>query len=722
MSEATTIRDDAMLMAELFITAIREATGIPGVLVRDVYLEPTAVLPRLEELREEGIDLRIAYLNPEAAPAASAAGIPDEVFSTKVEDAERWRNEVGLEALVVVITETDAAKLTSLEEYRLIGPGHLRRLLIDRATSKFDEVNDVLPRWWEIIGKDEQLSFFDLVDYYLALESLSAEDAKRESALQINRLGLLPDPAFFDEPGDKQLRSRLDDNRSLALRLANFSEEDRARVDNALSEEDDADRRAELRRHLRDLQEYRRGGQLGLTAADAKQLLKVRSTKPKQKKNPKGKDENDQDQPPPPKNLTALAVDFLLQPSSQEVDADDNDDEESAEADTTATALDEAMSSLRKELKDLDENDKLSDTVRPLSVKVSLPSGAAIDEEIKTDVLNLVGRLLDETKYGALVSVQGDDIVTMVRNFQQSTEVVRSWGSAEIVKLLDAFAGTSDEFVSIRDAFTAFDAARKALLPQVRELCIAPLPVASAPTTAPLVSAVVAKYQALLKVIYENYSALHQTFSDDARTLVELIMLIDTVFLVGDGDASLIALMTPLHPLLLWHSVEYGRVISEQRDMLDDRDRALVRSEFNAGGVPLFLASLGVPRLVSEAAPPSLPFSGKFGGLPHFSERANARDPKDGVRPVRRLVEAFIAMHPSAAEGIRIALLDPPDAAAFLSMCCDLAETTPPRLRGAHIIVLRRGHGVGAELNLSADEERRVQQRFGDHINRRFTF
>lgn len=32
------------------------------------------------------------------------------------------------------------------------------------------------------------------------------------------------------------------------------------------------------------------------------------------------------------------------------------------------------------------------------------------------------------------------------------------------------------------------------------------------------------------------------------------------------------------------------------------------------------------------------------------------------------------------------------------------------------------GYGVGAELNLSGDEERRVQQRFGNHVERRFTF
>lgn len=713
-------RADADLMAELLISAIREAQGIPGVLVRDVNLEPASVLTRVQALRDEGVDLRVAYLDPEAAPAAVLAGLPDDVFSTQVEDAERWRNEVGLEALIVVITESDAAKLTSLEEFRLIGPAQLRRLLIERALAQFDEVNDVLPRWWGIIGKDEQISFFDLVDYYLSLDLLGNEEAKRQSALQINRLGLLPDPAFFDNPGEKQLKARLDENRALAQRLANFSEEDRQKVDKALAEETDPGRRAALRGHLQELQEHRRGGQLGLTANDARQLLKVRAAKPPDKTRGVGGDEgngghDEVDTSAPPRSLTALAVDVLLQPTRAGSEVETGDDT----GDVFSRVLDEAMSSLRNELRDLDANEKLGDTVRPLSVKVTLPDGTTIDEEVKTDVLNLVGRVVDESRYGGLVAAHGDDIVDMVRNLQQSSDI-KTWGAAEIRKLVDAFASDSAEFDPLRVAFYEFDAARTGLLPHVRDLCIAPLTVTAAPATSSLVADAVEKYQALIALTTQAYSALHHRYSDDARAFAELVMLIDTVFLAS--GKTLIALMTPLHPLLLWHYAEYVRVITEQRNTLDERDRALVQSEFDRSGVPLFLATLGVPRTVSETAPLSLPFSGKFGGLPHFSERAAARDPHDGVRPIRRLVEAFVAMHPAAAEGLRVALLDPPDAGAFLTLACDLAEMSPPRLRGAHISVLRRGQGVGAELNLSADEERRVQQRFGDHLSRRFTF
>lgn len=696
------------LVAQLLGEALRQTQGQPGVLVRDVpHLDAASVLTELAALLSQDIDLRIAYLNAGAAHHAAAAGIPDDVFTTKVEDAETWRNTRDLHALIVVITESDAAKLTSLEEFVPIGPALLRRFLVERAATEFGEANEVLPRWWTIIGDDEQISFSDLVDYYIALAPLEGPDRRDQAALQINRLGLLSDPGFFDKPGERQLRKRLDDNRALALRLANFSEEDRQKVDKALAAETDTARRTELRKRLRDLQEYRRGGQLGLSAADARQLLRIKSgTPPPPPPTPapgsggEPPPEPPSPQPPAPKNLTALAVENLL-------NEDDEDDDVGNES------LDDAVSELHNQLDDID-----SSTVRPEPVSVNLPSGAQVDEVVSTDVVNLVNRVVGEGRYGGLIRSRGDDIASMIRNFQQTAEVLRHWDRDRINEFLTAFADQSDVGVQIRDAFNAFDAARNNLLPHVGELCVAPLLVTTAPATRALVPPLIDAYRALITTTEQAYGTLHETFSDDARTLIELLMLTDTVFL--DNGETVVALLTPLHPLLLWHYNEYTHVIESQKNLLEPRDRALVRSEFASGGVPLFFASLGVPRLVSEHAPTSLPFSGKAGGLPHFSEQADARDPTDGLRPIRRLAEAYVALQPAAAEGLRLALLEPPDAGAYLSMCCDLADSE--RLRGAHVTVLRRGQTVGAELNLSGDEERRIQQRFGNHVDRRFTF
>jgi hypothetical protein len=695
--------DASQLIAQLMAEALREAQGQPGVLVRDVpNLDPDAVMPELAALIGQDVDLRIAYLDPTAPASASAAGIDPEIVSADVEQAEAWRNIRGLQALIVVIADFDAAKLTSLEDFVQIGPSQLRRFLVERAVIRFSEPNDVLPRWWQIIGNDEQVSFSDLVDYFLTLRDLTGATLRDQAAAQINRVGLLPDPSFFDGPSEKQLRKRLDDNRAIALRLANFSEEDRQKVDIALVAETDDARRAVLRQRLRDLQDYRRGGQLGLTAADARQLLSIRSASPTPPK-PDEPDDGDPPPPPPPppKTLTALAVENLLRD-------DDAEDEDSADA-----TLDAAVTELRDQLGDIDDS-----TVRPEPVSVTLPSGFKVDDVVSTDVVNMVNRLVGEGLYGGYVRSIGDDIGAMIRGFQQSADVIRHFERSAIDEFLDAFAGATPVAVPIRDAFVAYDTARNALLPSLGELCVSSLLVATAPSTRALITPVITSYRAIITEVSAAYSVLHDEFGEDARTLVELLMLLDTVFL--DNGSSLVAQLTPLHPMLLWHYAEYARVIQDQKALLDARDRDLVRSEFQSGGVPFFFSSLGIPRTISETAPTSLPFSGRFGGLPHFSAQADARDPRDGVRPIRRLIEAFVALHPAAAEGLRLAILEPPDAGIFLSLCCDLADAGT--LRGAHVTVLRRGAGVGAELNLSGDEERRVQARFGNHVERRFTF
>ena len=692
----------SLLVAQLLAEAVREAQGQPGVLVRDVpHLDPRAVLPELARLITQDVDLRIAYLDPTAHASASAAGTNGDIFTTKVEQAEVWRNTRGLDALIVVITEMDAAKLTSLEDFAAVGPGQLRRFLVERAIVKFSESNEVLPRWWQIIGADDQMSFSDLVDYFLTLRDLEGAELRDQAAVQVNRLGLLPDPTFFDGPSEKQLRKRLADNRTIALRLANFSEEDRQRVDKVLLAETEPDRRATLRERLRDLQEYRRGGQLNLTADDARRLLNIKRPPPPSPPPRPGTPDVDPPPPPdPPLNFTALAVDNLLR--------GDADDEDSAES-----TLDNAVDELRGQLTAIDDS-----TVRPEPVSVSLPSGVQVNGVVATDVVNMVNRLVGEGSYGAFVKSTGHDIDTMVRGFHQSADVLRYFKRSQIDEFLDAFATVSPDGAALRDAFIDYDASRNALLPHLGELCVAPLLVSTAPATRELITPVIKAYREVITGVTSAYSTLHLEFGDDARALTELLMLVDTVVL--DNGSSLVALLTPLHPMLLWHYAEYASVIENQRDLLDARDRDLVRSEFQTGGVPFFFSSLGIPRTISESAPTSLPYSGRFGGLPHFSVQADARDPRDGVGPMRRLIEAFVAMHPAAAEGFRLGLLEPPEAGVYLSMCCDLADAGT--LRGIHITVLRRGSAVGAELNLSGDEERRVQQRFGNHADRRFTF
>ena len=111
----------AEVLADLIAEGVRRREGAVGVLVRDVPApDPNRLLHALAALRDEGIELRIAYLREGGQAAAKGAGFDDDVFSTEVEQAERWRNDRDLSALIVVIAHGDEAKLSSLEDFSAI--------------------------------------------------------------------------------------------------------------------------------------------------------------------------------------------------------------------------------------------------------------------------------------------------------------------------------------------------------------------------------------------------------------------------------------------------------------------------------------------------------------------------------------------------------------------------------------------------------------------------
>ena len=105
-------------------------------IVRDVLSpDPKTLLERLKAMHDEEAfpELRVAYLRPGGADAATQVELGDDVFSDEIEQAERWRNERGLEALIVVVARGDEAKLSSLEDFGTVTSRDLKRVLVERA-------------------------------------------------------------------------------------------------------------------------------------------------------------------------------------------------------------------------------------------------------------------------------------------------------------------------------------------------------------------------------------------------------------------------------------------------------------------------------------------------------------------------------------------------------------------------------------------------------------
>ena len=191
--------------------ALREAQGQPGVLVRDLRI--STPMPSSAELAgliaARTIDLRIAYLNPDGAASAAPRRHLRDVFSTEVEAcrdvaqrprprrAHRGHHRGGCR-------QADLARRLRRHRAGATARGYSSsgRPLAVRVRST---------RCCRGGGRSSARTSRSRSSTSSTTTSRSAplrpEDVRDQARRQINRLGLLPDPGFFDNPGEKQLRS-----------------------------------------------------------------------------------------------------------------------------------------------------------------------------------------------------------------------------------------------------------------------------------------------------------------------------------------------------------------------------------------------------------------------------------------------------------------------------------------------------------------------------------
>lgn len=695
----TRTRED--IVADLIAQAIRQVQGAVGVLIRDIpFVAPTSLLDQLRKLEEEGIALRLAYLAPSGQAAAEAVGFEPAHFSVEVEQAERWRNQRDLEATVVVVAAADVAKLSSLQDFEHITSRGLKHLLVRQVLGAQAGANEVQGRWWTLLRDDERISLGQLVDYYTTLEPLPEAEFIVQASREIHRLGLLPDPALFDDPRDSVIRRRVRDNRELLSRLQTLTEQDRKIIANNIREEQEVPQRLRLTRSLGHLRQVRRGGQDldRLSFQDAQELLTIRRPTRRRSPTPTPGDTGEPAPPPPPsrQSMTEFAADVLL------VDAEEHPEE--------VAALQSVVDQAQQQLDELEEP-----AARPEPLEIPLESGIKVHGQVPLYVVNLIGRLLGDGIYGALVQGDGADIEDMLRRFQGDADVLKRWSREQITGLLANFEHPAAK--ELADLFSAYDQQRTTILPLARLLSAEPLAVAASPRAREALLDLIARYQALLERINTLYPVLFEEFQADVDVLVAHLLVLETIVFRADEDAF--ALVAPTHPLYLWHYVEYCRLVEEQHRDLSDRDSKLIKDA--AEHLPNFLSSLCLPYIAAETSV-ALPQIGRLGSLPYYGAAPQVGAGDDGVRQVSRLVRAFLEAHPPARFGLRLTLVDPPDAGVYLLQLCDLAEAELP-LIGAHLTVLRHAQRKrGVEFRLTADEEHRVARVFASAADdRRFT-
>lgn len=665
----------AEVLADLIAEGVRLREGAVGVLVRDVPApDPNRLLGALVTLRSEGIDLRIAYLREGGEAAARTVGFTEDVFSTQVEQAERWRNDRDLEALIVVIAHGDEAKLSSLEDFSSITSRELKNILCRRALGGEAGQSEVQTRWWKQLDSMDEIGLAPIIDYYTALEGKTGHEFLDASSRELYHLGLLPDPEFFNDPSEAAVARRLERNREVSSRLQTLNAQDRKRISEVIKAETDANTRKELQEAFSQLDRTRfeGGGGKVIPFQAADRLVRARAKKPKPGE--------------PKRKQTEKAAKVAAEALVNEDRAED---------------VEAIVNQLEEQIKHLDEA-----KLRPETIRMKLPDNTTEAVAVaRLDLFNLLSKVIGEDTYGALINLEAPDLESALRRFDVDQHLVARWEGERIDEFLDHLS-VDDAGAALRDRFSDYCAARSDVLPLMRVLAVEPLVIAAHPPMRKLLLNFIRTYEELNRSLRQNYEALYERFGQDANELLGHLLLLETVVLQLDGRTYAIA--APTHPLYLWHYARYGEIVDTQRERLSDRDRVLVAQ--SAEKLPFFLTSIFIPS-VAASTQTSLIYLGRLGPLPYFGHEAEGGVTDDGLESVRSLVEAQLALEPHSQRGYRLGLIDAPDAGAYLSMLADLADER--KLSGAHLTVYRHPRSrVGVELRLDEAEEDRIARVF----------
>lgn len=687
----TASRTPEQLLSELIAEAIRRHAGAVGVLVRDVLShDPKTLLQHLNTLHDAGDfpELRIAYLLPGSEDAANEVGVNDDAFSTEIEQAERWRNDRDLDALIVVIARGDEAKLSSLEDFWTVTSQDLKGRLVERAMGGPAGENDVQARLWEMLSNDQAVGLGQLVDYYLSLEGKVGIDFKNASSNELHRLGLLPDPALFEHPGNSAMRRRLQANREIVERLQMLTPKDRGTIKQVVVAETDPDEKAKLQVALDQLHRTRSvGGTLSfIDFAHAQRLVKARTKKPSPN--------NGKRQRPATERAADVASETLVNPDRVE-------------------DLSELLANLQQRLEDAEPTSVRTEKVRTQLTDPSTESFTTV----RLDVVNLVAKMLDDGVYGGLIQVELDDIDDLLRRFNAEEHVRARWTRDQINHVLEHIAEAVEGGRAIAEQFAIYDEARTSILPYLRTLIVEPLIIAADAEARKRLLTTLKAYRNLTRALRMHYNEILDVVGSDVDELVGRLLLTDIVIVKGAN--RLFALLSPVHPLFVWHYAAYADLVESQRDRLDSLDTELVVD--SARHLPNFLTSLYIPASALSQGH-SLAYAGRLGQLPYYCDTVEGSASDDGTEAISGLIEGFLALEPHARLGLRVALIDPPDAGPYLREIVELQDAGA--LDGAHVVVYRHQPArLSVELRLDEDDEDRVAQVFhASNVDRRFTF
>lgn len=545
-------------------------------------------------------------------------------------------------AIRLVIAWEEQNRLHSLENrgYEIFGPDELA----EQIAVMGEEGAENTPRenLWAALSSNEVMQYLSLEgirDYYCQVFSLDPSERADAYRSALTALGLLRDDELLSGSfkSEKAIRRRLRKNYEVLGRIKEGDSKDKQRAHK--NTENDPSLRDAYDTYLR-IKRWPNSAVEGLTLREAEAL--VRSVPSSESEEDSGDDEEEVEETPglvQYDDATDAAIDLLC---------DGREDDVRQSLDSILNILNETSQDESDEVETEDFSFGFEQDERARSLTQNLIGEKTFGGWIEADdplkeISNKTGRVIDDFN-------KFDDVYIgkLKAHLKRAGEFAPGFnGSRYLEEYLNSRRVltervSSDYDLRHADVFSSQEAALSYLIAfeEVERAA----------------NKVVAAYRELFTHLREQYTNLaDSTGPEGARRLYKRLLKLDAILLDGSQDRA--AILSPIHPLVLWKHTELIRTIREEREEMTPEDVDLLRSEVKGLPEPLF--SFYAPAQEGSGGD-DLVYSGRFGGLPiyqsYVSETADV-----SRETLRRACEKLSVLYPPAKTTIRIVSVNPRD-------------------------------------------------------------
>ena len=619
----------ALLLDELF-AAVEH--GEFGVLVTDVKPINYSTLISNFSARKASPKkrLRLCVIGADNEIAAQIVSTPSirDFISPFEETAVAWRNQFA--RTIAVVTDRPLSRAASLHEFRSIGEVDLIRRLCEQQRDAAEVT--WLRTLWDTLKRSLSLriSLAQLVAFSHRLEGLPISQRSLIAPRSLHLLGLFPDSHLADESSEKALFRRLESNRNLVNSVRRATEDDWARVRQYCRSLNGLDKTS-ANRGQRELKGISAGIILDhLDLLDAQRLWRGKVS-----------------------SLGNAAANVR----TNHIHVDQAVGAKLLAGDSQG--LGDVAAEIQHVVEACLEDDSAGESQL---VRSASTADLSVEIDVNRELLELIRSRSTSDEWGGVIEVAPDKPSTLT-----DVAAFQSWSGFLIKPISEQLRKFVDEDLApntLLELLQRLAILRSKLLPYACELAIAPIATLAGITELfDVAEQYLTTYDALLQQLKVHYSPMHAAADLEAEAILGSILSLELY--VYRRETSLEAVMSPLHPLFLWRSLEIVREIRGLGSALSEKEITTLEDAC-AQEVHLLQVLVLPPQATFSERSVTLGQAGELGRLPIFREAPRGLLDVDGLKTVIDLAQRLSKMRPFARPCLQVLLINPPHPNRFI--------------------------------------------------------